>query len=834
MRLKLVLPKNFHLRFKSMFRKKDIIGCICIAVIMIVLYSLQPEIDELMKDADNKKVVEGIIGFFDGHTMINFLVACSFIVLFSWEGQRIWKDNDCRLYRPLLILLCAEIIYLEGSLKYINISCGITYGILLYLLLFALGTVDVYKTCNKIFSRGMESAQAQGFSTDDIDINITSKNLQDYAKSITTQLLNTDISKHSFALGITGEWGGGKTTFMELLASLMKDRAEVVWFNPWMCRSPEQVADDFFVTLHKKLSPKYSSLSRPIRDYAQYISNATFSLGGGFLSKLTLALPRESLKQKKDRLSDGLSLLDIPVVVFIDDLDRLEMDEVFEVLRLIRNTADLKNVIYVVAFDKDYVTNVLMEKKIENAAAYLEKIFPVDIHQPKVDDRQLQKVLWDELSREAKYGKKFANKLFSFFNQNEMKLVLDILDNFRRVKRFARRYVLIVDYLIEAGIKDIRLTDLFWIELLQGYDKQTYDQLMHDPLALLYEKNDCYILRPNILKNQYVLEDDKKNEYKGEDTWKPKTPFILNNLFNNHNSKKRLGIYYIENFDKYFILGVSELKISLKEFNKLFENSSEPIDIINGWQGKYYSSIMFQFKHKDTSTLDFDGLWRYMTGLMYLAYLSIIHDSGVEYKAKNLINKGKYSNERGGTARGCLLAWFSNMIDNENTNYIALGRLLNRLYQPDYYDERSDKKSSPDRLLLSNNDLVSLLKALMAKYLIRHTDLTAIDVLNENSDFGKVFSNCSVCTLESDITDYCTFENVGFPVVVKWFAGKREKPSIDDYDGAISKMFYEGEYSYDEDSDYYDYMMEQRNMKFNSYFGSDDWLNIFKNQCFEA
>lgn len=818
-----------------MFRKNDIIGCICIAVVMIVLYSLQPDIDEWMIDAANKKIMEGIIRFFDGHTMINFLVAGSFIVLFLWVGLRIWKDNDFIIYRPLLILLCAEIIWIDKSLKYIHIIGGITYGILIGLLLFVLGVLVICKTYKMIKRRKPASGCSPGFSTDDTDIKIVSKNLQDYAKSITTQLLNTDTSRHSFALGVTGEWGGGKTTFLELLASLMKDKAEIVWFNPWMCRTPEQVADDFFVTLHKRLSTKYSSLSRPIRDYAQYISNATFSLGGGFLSKLTFALPRESLKQKKDRLSDSLSLLDLPVVVFIDDLDRLEMDEVFEVLRLIRNTADLKNVIYVVAFDKDYVTNVLMEKKIENAAAYLEKIFPVEIHQPKVDDRQLQKVLYDELSRETKCGVSFAKNLFSILKQNEMKLILDILDNFRRIKRFARRYVLIVDYLLEAGIRDIKLKDLFWIELLQGYDKQVYNLLMHEPLTLLYEKDDYYLLRPNILKNQYVFEDEKKYEYKGEETWKPKTPFLLNNLFSDYNRKKRLGINYIENFDKYFLLGVSELKVSLAEFNKLFEKGSEPIDVINGWHGKYYSSIIFQFKHKNTSTLDFDGLWRYMTGLMCLAYLSIIHDRGIEYKAKKLLYKGRYDKEKGGIARGCLLAWFNSMIENENTNYIALSKFLMQLYQPESYDEESDKKYVPDKLLLTNHDVESLIKSLMHHYLIIHKELTAIDVLNENSDFGKVFSNCCVCTIESENSDCNTFENFAFPVVVKWFSNKRKKPSIEDYNRAIGDMFYEDESSYDGDSDYYDYMIEQRDWKLDSYFGSyNNWLNKFMIQCFDA
>lgn len=818
-----------------MFRKSDIVISICIAIFMMVLYSLKPEIKEWMEDAANGEFINDLSSFLDDHTIINVVIACTCLAIFSWKVYGIWKDNDIRLYRPLLLFLGFEVVYLADKLKSITIIFGFKYGNLLNTLLIVVGTIFFYKVGKTIISRRNVMAQVRGFSTDDIDIKNTSKDLRDYAKSIVSHLLNTDTSEHSFALGIIGEWGGGKTTFLELLDSMMRGRSEVVWFNPWMCRTPEQVAEDFFVSLHKKLSPKYSSLSRPIRDYAQYISNATISLGGGFLSKLTFAFPRESLKTKKDRLSDRLSKIDLPVVVFIDDLDRLEMDEVFEVLRLIRNTADLKNVLYVVAYDKDYVINVLLEKKIENPAAYLEKIFPVEVHQPKVEDIKLRNVLYEELSRKNKNGDSFAKTLLSRFKQDEMRLILDILDNYRRVKRFARRYVLIVDYLLEAGIKEIKLIDLFWMELLQGYDKQTYDLLMHEPLTLLYAKGECYKLRPNILCETYIAEDEKRYEYKGEKTWMPKTPELLGFLFKYNNNVTRLSIIYQENYDKYFLLGVSELKLSVSEFNKLFDKGAKPKEIIDNWSSKYYSSILFQFKSKDANMLDSDGLWRYVCGLMHTAYLSVKNGGGIEYKVRHMLYAKNYNIEKKDAARGYLLAWFYEMIDDNKTDFVALSKLLKSLYQALVYDEDSNKKQEPVRLVLPNSDIKSLLMSLMTKYLNNHNDLTATDILKEKSNVGKVFKNCSVCTFEVlNSYDFNEFENVAFPIVVKWFAGKKEKPSIDDYDGAISKMFYEGEYSYDDDSDYYDYMMEQRNMKFNSYFGSDDWLNIFKNQCFEA
>lgn len=823
-------------QFCTMFRKSDIVISICIAIFMIVLYSLEPDIKEWMEDAAHGKFINDLCSFLEEHTIINVVVACACIAMFFWKGYGIWKDNDLRLYRPLLILLGLEVVYLVNNLKSITIIFGATYSHLLKTLLFGAGAVVLYKVCKTFANCKNLPAQSRGFSTDDIDIKNASKNLQDYANSIVAHLLNTDTSEHSFALGVTGEWGGGKTTFLELVESLMKDKAEVVWFNPWMCRTPEQVAEDFFVSLHKKLSPKYSSLSRPIRDYAQYISNATISIGGGFLSKLTFAFPKESLKTKKDRLSEGLSRLSLPVVVFIDDLDRLEMDEVFEVLRLIRNTADLKNMLYVVAYDKDYVTNVLLEKKIENATEYLEKIFPVEVHQPKVEDIKLRNVLYEELSRKNNNGDRFAKTLLSRFKQDEMRLILDILDNYRRVKRFARRYVLIVDYLLEAGIKEIKLIDLFWMELLQGYDKQTYDLLMHEPLTLLYAKGECYKLRPNILCETYIAEDEKRYEYKGEKTWMPKTPELLGFLFKYNNNVNRLSIIYKENYEKYFLLGVSELKLSVSEFNELFDKNSKPTEVVNNWSSKYYTSILFQFNSKNANMLDNDGLWRYIRGLMHIAYSSIKDGSGIEYKVRHMLYEKNYRKEKRDAARGYLLAWFYEMIDDNDTDFIALSQLLKCLYQSYSYDVDSNEKQEPVRLVLPNSDVKSLLMALMAKYLKNHSDLSAIDILKEKSDVGRVFYNCSVCTLDAaNSYDFNEFENVAFPVVVKWFAAKKEKPSTDDYKRAMDDMFYEGEMLFDEDSDYNDYMADSYYYKQNAYFGSDDyWLNQFKSRCFDV
>lgn len=77
------------------------------------------------------------------------------------------------------------------------------------------------------------------------------------------------------------------------------------------------------------------------------------------------------IDEYKGKIEKGLKQMDRPIVVTIDDLDRLASAELFEVLRLIRNTAAFPNLIYVVCYDKDYVVRQIEEKGIQESGLSL-------------------------------------------------------------------------------------------------------------------------------------------------------------------------------------------------------------------------------------------------------------------------------------------------------------------------------------------------------------------------------------------------------------------------------------------------------------------------------
>jgi predicted KAP-like P-loop ATPase len=71
-----------------------------------------------------------------------------------------------------------------------------------------------------------------------------------------------------------------------------------------------------------------------------------------------------SLANQKAAIETQLRKLSQKIIVFIDDLDRLETAEVIEILRLVRAVADFPNIIYVLSYDPDILSHTVEQSTI--------------------------------------------------------------------------------------------------------------------------------------------------------------------------------------------------------------------------------------------------------------------------------------------------------------------------------------------------------------------------------------------------------------------------------------------------------------------------------------
>lgn len=735
--------KEYRNWYKTLLRiqKKELILFGVLILLAFIFVGISSDICKWLK-------TEVIYNIVNNKLLINIPI-CIIISGFAiWWWCKIRKDKDIRPYRLGLIISLFIITY-YSKVKYANITENISYehffrGLLVISAIIIITKFIIYnfftrsiilkfiskhkcllncylsknrfKRSRKIVKLRQKELELKGFSVDDTEIKLEDTQ-KEYAETLVKKLKNTDLSKESFAVGITGEWGSGKSTFLNTMKKEIEkeDFAEIVEFNPWLCNSPEQVTQDFFATLIDKLSPKHSTLSRDINKYAKLLNKIAKPSLSIFGIDLDLTPGDDSLDELKENISDKLAKLPKKVVILIDDTDRLEGNEVFEILRLIRNTADFKNVIYIATYDKEYVTDVLEGNKIKDPDNYLEKIFQVEVHLLKTRDYLLWSRLVSELNEYFQFdGIDIINSV------EEQNLVLKVLTNYRQIKRFARHYITYSDYLNNIKLKDIDKKCLFWIELLQMYDKYAYDILAKDYTRLLNDNDDQRLLH---LK-------DKKNISKLK--LKDETLNILNIIFP---EEYKTDIQLKANYDKYFSLSIAPFEVSMIEYITAISYNGEDKmnnakETISKWSGKKDDSIIARFINS-TQYLNNTNLSKnYISLILYFALIRNNFN-----KIKSLLEKkeiGQYSSER---ISKIIEEWFKLEINNYKSNekLIRLSELLNQMYH--YYTINSEGYILENPKYFIDNEKIEELLLLIMQKLI---DNNNIDDIN----FSKIYRNC--------------------------------------------------------------------------------------------
>jgi predicted KAP-like P-loop ATPase len=156
------------------------------------------------------------------------------------------------------------------------------------------------------------------------------------------------------AIGINGAWGSGKTSFMNLIRNqLSENRQLIIDFNPWTSASASAIIPNFFALLSAKIAPYDNRLQKLLRKYADSIAdmpqNDLLKSMGKLISK---PLVGDNSTPGQEQINASIQKINKRIIVFIDDLDRLDHQEIIEVLKLVRNTANFNNVVYVAGYDR--------------------------------------------------------------------------------------------------------------------------------------------------------------------------------------------------------------------------------------------------------------------------------------------------------------------------------------------------------------------------------------------------------------------------------------------------------------------------------------------------
>ena len=84
------------------------------------------------------------------------------------------------------------------------------------------------------------------------------------------------------------------------------------------------------------------------------------------------ALHEKDAEESRSELVEELGKLNRPLVVIIDDFDRLNKEEIKTVIQLVKANSDLPNVVYILLYQEEIIAKAL-EENWQKGREYLEK-----------------------------------------------------------------------------------------------------------------------------------------------------------------------------------------------------------------------------------------------------------------------------------------------------------------------------------------------------------------------------------------------------------------------------------------------------------------------------
>lgn len=175
-----------------------------------------------------------------------------------------------------------------------------------------------------------------------------------------------DVSKAHFVLGIYGGWGTGKTSLMKLIQAKLDGRTELVWFDPWLHDSAQEMRLALIQQITRHMEQKEGCAQKAQRilrsvnwmrlgaiGLSAVLHQPDFNLEKVFdQCNATVDETAAFRTQFEELVDEYTSGGDHKLVVFVDDMDRCSPDACLEILEVIRLLIGVRHTVFVMAVDQ--------------------------------------------------------------------------------------------------------------------------------------------------------------------------------------------------------------------------------------------------------------------------------------------------------------------------------------------------------------------------------------------------------------------------------------------------------------------------------------------------
>lgn len=294
-----------------------------------------------------------------------------------------------------------------------------------------------------------------------------------------SKLVAGEQSFSHISVGISGEWGSGKSSLLKMIQEILlssdvlidsglddypinQKKPIVIWFDPWFFGSESEIIKTFFVKLAKelfkqdhpqkhKLANLFISLGKWIEPLSDVFESLEVGIGpiktnaGKIFKNIKNGTDKLVEKIEKQTFDDFFDLKEQisqilnsgkskRIIILIDDLDRLQKDEVMTMLKIIRLITEFNNINVISALDMDAISSLISENYGYDGKSYINKMINFPTSVPAINKVDIESVYRPDIEKKL-IG--CSNEVLSKQTITEVvDIVFDSFDNYRKAKLF--------------------------------------------------------------------------------------------------------------------------------------------------------------------------------------------------------------------------------------------------------------------------------------------------------------------------------------------------------------------------------------------------------------
>lgn len=453
----------------------------------------------------------------------------------------------------------------------------------------------------------------------------------------------------SLVVALHGDWGSGKSSIKNMALSRLEEitekKPEIIEFSPWEWAAQEKITASFFQEVSKSIgrtdkSKSGKELAATLKKYGRYLNTgetvvsgfsaalptlfvlatligvggnfsneawvsnvstvillvlggwaAALKWGKDFLNKLSgnfeenAKEKEQSLSEIRHELTDLLLKRESPLIIVMDDLDRLTSSQLRMVFQLIKANLEFPNVVFLLLFQRDLVEDK-MNDGAQQGRDYLEKIIQVPFDIPRIETTRLHSLLFNKLDKIIEQDESAANMFDSGRWGNIFHGSLNkYFDNLRSVYRYTSTLSFHFTLLKGKSAFEVNPVDLIAIECLRVFEPDVYKGIARAKEIFTKNGSDGYgrSKESTVTVINSILEkasNDKRESVK--EMLKQLFPTIEWALGGTYYSGafntwlREMRVCHPNNFDKYFQFSIPSGELSnsdLKEMLSLSANS---------------------------------------------------------------------------------------------------------------------------------------------------------------------------------------------------------------------------------------------------------------------